>query len=102
MRTVHPSSSSLISSARFGMSSEPRADAPDGGRLPVVELIGTPGAGKTTLSTEIIELLQEGGWGAATVVRAAREHARRTAAGRLVVRHTSGRMQRLLLWWLFY
>ena len=87
---------------RSGMSSEPRAHPPAAGRLPIVELIGTPGAGKTTLSTEIIELLQEGGWAASTIVGAAREHARRTAAGRLLVRHTSGRVQRLLLWWLFY
>ena len=84
------------------MSSEPRAHRPAAGRLPIVELIGTPGAGKTTLSTEIVELLQEGGWAASTIVGAARDHARRTSAGRLVVRHTSGRVQRLLLWWLFY
>jgi broad-specificity NMP kinase len=84
------------------MSFEPRGHPRGTGRLEIVELIGTPGAGKTTLSTEIIELLQEGGWVASTIVGAAREHARRTVAGRLLVRHTSGRVQQLLLWWLFY
>jgi broad-specificity NMP kinase len=73
-----------------------------GARLPVVELIGTPGAGKTTLAGDILPLLRERGWAPVTIVDAAREHARRTPAGRLVTRYTSGAIQRLLLWWLFY
>jgi broad-specificity NMP kinase len=85
------------------MSSDARLrSGDDSRRLPIIELIGTPGAGKTVLSTEIIELLHERGWAASTIIGAAREHARRTPAGRLVVRSTSGRVQRFLLWWVFY
>jgi broad-specificity NMP kinase len=77
-------------------------DAPRRGRLPVVELIGTPGSGKTTLAPVVIDLLREQGWTASTIVDAARDHAERTPAGALIVRRTSGRVRGLLLWWLFY
>jgi hypothetical protein len=70
--------------------------------LAVVELIGTPGAGKTVLSTQIIDLLEERGWKATTIVGAARAHAARTTAGRLITRCLTGRARRLGLWWLFY
>jgi AAA domain len=71
-------------------------------RMPVIELIGTPGAGKTTLCPEIIDRLHERGWRPSTIVDAARDHARRTPAGRVVARCTRGAVRRLLLWWLFY
>jgi hypothetical protein len=73
-----------------------------GVQLPILELIGTPGAGKTTLAGDIIPLLRERGWAPSTIVDAAREHARRTPTGRLVARCTSGATQRAVLWWLFY
>jgi hypothetical protein len=76
-----------------------RTLAPD---LAVVELIGTPGSGKTVLSSEIIDILEAGGWKATTIVGAARSHAARTRLGRVIVRLLTGKPRRLALWWLFY
>src|SRR5687768_8541920 len=72
------------------------------GRPLVVEFVGTPGSGKTTLSIELVELLKEHGIEAATVVGAAREHARRTLVGRALGRLRPARLRRLLLWEVFY
>jgi thymidylate kinase len=72
------------------------------GLLPVVELIGVAGSGKTTLAEATIAELRARGFAASTIVNAARSHARRTRLGWLVSRATSGQVQRILLWWLFY
>ena len=68
----------------------------------VVELVGTPGAGKTTLARDLILHLAASGYASTTVLDAARRHAARTPAGRLVARATRGRVRRALLWQVFY
>ena len=72
-------------------------------RLPlIVELVGTPGAGKTTLSDELVALLREQGIEAATVLDAARKHAGRTLLGRVAERIAPYSLRRQLLWQVFY
>jgi len=78
------------------------ATAPRPGGPVVVELIGIPGAGKTTLSREIVSLLRERGVEAGTVVGAARDHAARTIPGRGLEHVHPARLRRALLWQLFY
>jgi thymidylate kinase len=68
----------------------------------VVEFVGTPGSGKTTLSMELVGLLQENGIEAATLLQAARRHAARTLAGRAVVRLAPNSLRPPLLWQAFY
>jgi len=70
--------------------------------LVVVELAGTPGAGKTTVAAALVQELRGRGLSASTIVGAARLHARRTAAGQLVARIPHDRLRRLLLWYVFY
>jgi AAA domain len=72
------------------------------GRMTVVELVGTPGAGKTTLAVEIVELLRGEGVEAATIIDAARRHTERTRVGRMLVSGTPRRWRRPVLWLLFY
>jgi hypothetical protein len=68
----------------------------------IVEFIGTPGAGKTTLSRELLALFRERGIRGTTVLDAARPHAGRTPAGRAVALLSPPRLRDLLLWQLFY
>jgi thymidylate kinase len=68
----------------------------------VVEFIGIPGSGKTTLALELAGLLRARSVPASTVVDAAREHARGTPLGRRIGNLDSPRLQRALLWQLFY
>jgi thymidylate kinase len=87
------------------MSSRVGPSPPSAGRagLPLtVEFIGTPGSGKTTLSIELVRLLQEQGISAATVLSTAREHAARTIPGQLVMRLAPRSLRRALLWQVFY
>lgn len=72
------------------------------GRPLVIELVGAPGAGKTTLATALVGLLREQGLEAASVIDAARGHAARTGIGRVIRRLAPRRLRRPLLWWLFY
>jgi AAA domain len=72
-----------------------------GGRPLIIELIGTPGAGKTTLARQLVEELREKGSEASTVIEAARPHAARTRLGRAIDR-LPDRIRRPLLWQLFY
>src|SRR5919106_1734867 len=88
MPTVPSTRCSRSSRRGCGMSSSAK-------RLPlIVELVGTPGAGKTTLSAELVALLREQGIEAATVLDAAREHAGRTLLGRLADREVCERRVR--------
>jgi len=80
----------------------PEATVPRPGRQVVVELIGTPGAGKTTLSREIVGLLRERGLRAGMVVDVARSHAAKTATGRALAGLAPGPLRRALQWQLFY
>lgn len=68
----------------------------------VVELVGTPGAGKTALSFELVRQLRGLGFDAATILEAARPHAARTVLGRAVARVAPRSWRRPLLWELFY
>jgi AAA domain len=72
------------------------------GQLVVIEFIGTPGVGKTTLSNELVSLFQENKIDASTIVGAARGHALRTLAGQAVARFTPNSLRRASLWQLFY
>jgi broad-specificity NMP kinase len=84
-------------------SSDPRSRQRQPHRpLLTVEFVGTPGAGKTTLADELVDLLQEDGINASTVIGAAREHARRTVAGRGIDVFLPHRLRRAFLWQLFY
>ena len=68
----------------------------------IIEFIGTPGAGKTTLMREAAKLLEERALRPRTVVDAARPFAERTAWGKVVRRLTPRSWHRPLLWQVFY
>lgn len=72
------------------------------GRPFVVEFVGTPGSGKTTVSHTLIAALREEGVRAATIVEAARPSAASTGPGRVVRSIAPGRVGDALLWRLFY
>lgn len=67
-----------------------------------IELVGTPGAGKTTLAGELIDILADQDLAAGTLVDRGRPHAARTVPGRILARITPTPFQRPLLWMLFY
>ena len=68
----------------------------------IVELIGAPGAGKTTLVPAVAAHFVGLGLSARTVVEAARPFARRTPAGAAAARLAPPPLARALLWQLFY
>jgi len=68
----------------------------------IIEFIGTPGAGKTTLMREAVRFLEGRGFRPLTVVEAARPCAGRTALGKTVLRLTPPSLHRALLWQVFY
>lgn len=68
----------------------------------IVELIGTPGAGKTTLVPALTEALAARGISARTVVEAGRPYALRTPLGAAVGRLAPQPLRRPLLWQVFY
>jgi thymidylate kinase len=68
----------------------------------MIEFIGTPGAGKTTLSNELIALLREQGILASSILGAARDHSARTALGRAVLWLSPPSLRAPLLWQVFY
>jgi len=87
------------------MSSDARRPDHTGGassRPLVIELAGTPGAGKTTLAAEIVGQLDGAGVQATTIVGAARPQAARTLPGRAVARLAPGGLRDPLLWQVFY
>lgn len=67
----------------------------------IVEFVGTPGAGKTTLMKAAGEILKEQGFRAYSLVEAARPLAERTLAGRIITRYLPARFHRQLLWQVF-
>src|SRR5436190_24203787 len=79
----------------------PSSAGESGGRALIVELIGTPGAGRTTVAGQLAQQLRESGSEAATVIQAARPHAARTGLGRAIDR-LPDRLRKPLLWQLFY
>jgi hypothetical protein len=68
----------------------------------IVEFVGAPGAGKTTLATALVAVLEERGIAASNVVGAARDHVRRTRVGHLIARRTPRGPGDFLLWQVFY
>lgn len=68
----------------------------------VIEFLGTPGAGKTTLMAAVRAMLQENGYNAYSVVDAARPFAQRTFLGSVVSRLSPARYRNQLLWQVFY
>lgn len=68
----------------------------------IIELIGTPGAGKTTLAPAVIAELGTRGLRASTVLEAARPFVQRTLPGAAVARLAPPRLRRALLWQVFY
>jgi hypothetical protein len=68
----------------------------------IVEFVGTPGAGKTTLATALLALLEEHQVAAANVVDAARRHVRRTPAGGWLARIAPPSLRDPILWQAFY
>jgi len=68
----------------------------------IVEFIGTPGSGKTTLMPVVKEHFNGQHFQAYSVLEAARPFAGRTLPGKMVSWLTPGKIQRFLLWQLFY
>jgi len=68
----------------------------------VIEFIGAPGAGKTTLIPTVADVCRTRGICARTVVDAARPSAQRTWAGQAVARFAPQTWRRPLLWQVFY
>lgn len=68
----------------------------------IIEFIGTPGAGKSTLQAAVIELFQERGIQAWSIVDAARPCAQRTVWGRVISRASPHSLRSPLLWQVFY
>lgn len=67
----------------------------------IIEFIGAPGAGKTTLMPTVMAFFQEQGLQAYKVVEAARPFAQRTPIGKLIALAPAA-WRRPLLWQLFY
>ena len=70
--------------------------------LMVIELVGTPGTGKTTLSREVVDLLRREGVAASTIIDTSRGHTRRTIVGRALAGCVPRRWRASSLWLLFY
>jgi Ser/Thr protein kinase RdoA (MazF antagonist) len=68
----------------------------------IVEFLGTPGAGKTTLMDAVRDILQLEGVRGYSVVEAARPFALRTFPGNIVNLLAPARYRRQLLWQVFY
>lgn len=68
----------------------------------IIEFIGAPGSGKTTLLPTVIEVLNERGICARTVVEAARPYALRTLPGQAASRLAPASLRRAFLWQVFY
>lgn len=68
----------------------------------IIEFIGTPGAGKTSLLPVVVEFLRQRGTDARTIIEAARPYAERTRIGAAVKRIAPHKLRRPLLWQVFY
>jgi hypothetical protein len=67
----------------------------------VVELVGVPGAGKTTIGHELVDLLASRGVRCGSLVAAGRAHAASGPLGRIVTGSRPGRARRFAQWRLF-
>jgi thymidylate kinase len=68
----------------------------------IVEFIGTPGAGKTTLVPVVSTYFKENGYQAYSVLDAARPFAKRTFAGKVVRKIFPESILKIILWQIFY
>jgi thymidylate kinase len=68
----------------------------------IIEFIGAPGSGKTTLSPTVIECLREHGLQGFSVIEAARPCARRSLLGKVASYLAPAAWQGPLLWQVFY
>ncbi len=68
----------------------------------IVEMLGAPGAGKTSLLPAAREFFDRRGLQAYSVVEAARPAAARTGSGRLAARLLPGRLRSFTLWQIYY
>lgn len=67
----------------------------------VIEFVGVPGAGKSTLVRETVRILRSDGIEAGTMIDHARGHVARTSLGRLVSKLKPPRFRDACLWQLF-
>jgi thymidylate kinase len=68
----------------------------------IVEFIGTPGSGKTTMVPVVQEYLSRKGFRAYSILEAARPFAQRTMLGKVVGKVFPGKLRSLALWKTFY
>jgi thymidylate kinase len=67
----------------------------------IIEFIGTPGSGKTTLIPVVTGYLAQQAFSARTVVEASRDYTKRTFLGKHLQRLAPQKLQRFLLWQTF-
>ena len=68
----------------------------------IIEFIGVPGSGKTTLMPVLKDFLNENGYRAYPVLEAARPFAQKTIPGKVAGALFPGRLRRAALWQIFY
>lgn len=68
----------------------------------IIEFIGAPGSGKTTLMPVLKDYLNENGYRAYPVLEAARPFAQKTIPGKVAGALFPGRLRRAALWQIFY
>lgn len=68
----------------------------------VIEFVGVPGAGKSTLVRETVRILRSRGIEAGTMIEHARGHAARTSLGHIVSKVKPQRVRDACMWHLFY
>lgn len=68
----------------------------------VVEFLGVPGSGKTTLANQLVEELRHAGFDVATITGLARRRAAATTLGKLIQTVVPPPLRSTLLWWVFY
>lgn len=68
----------------------------------IVEFIGAPGSGKTTFMPYVKDYFTEKGYSANAILDAARPFATRTGLGRIAAAVLPAKLQRFILWQIFY
>jgi thymidylate kinase len=68
----------------------------------IVEFIGAPGSGKSTMVPTVQEYLNRRGYQAYSILEAARPFAKKTRIGKFIGKVFSGKLRSLALWQLFY
>ena len=68
----------------------------------VIEFVGVPGSGKTSLADQLVERLETAGFDVATITSLARRRAAATTVGKIILTIAPRRLHSTLLWWVFY